>query len=193
MDDKLAILAVDLGIDDLMFRDLIEIVGVVRSVLETPLDLAVTRADRKHTRRPLVVAGPIFRIPVGPGIADTLVDRVGLSIIGAGFPDRATAVLPALLAVLPGLVAGLAGAGDSVGPPRLLAGVEVDALDESADAELATGDADNADVTDDQRRHRDRLGNGGIADPGLPHHLASRLVEREQAPIERDRDHLVLP
>src|SRR5262249_50457036 len=162
MDDKLAVLAVDLGIDDLMFRDLIEIVGVVRSVLEPPLDLAVTRADREHTRRPLVVAGPIFRIPVGPGIADALVDRVGLSIIGAGFPDRAAAVLPALLAVLPGLVAGLAGARDGVGPPHLLAGVEVDALDESADAELATGGAGNADVTHCQRRQRDRLADGRV-------------------------------
>src|SRR5262245_36049345 len=139
MDDKLAILAVDLGIDDLMFRDLIEIVGVVRSVLEPPLDLAVARADREHTRRPLVVAGPIFRIPVGPGIADALVDRVGLGIIGGGFPDRAAAVFPALLAVIPGLVAGLAGARAGVVPPHLLAGVDMGALDDCTVAALATG------------------------------------------------------
>src|SRR5262249_35549128 len=190
---ELAILAVDLGVDDRVLGDFIEVVRIVRGVLVTPLDLAVVGAEREHARRPLAVARPVFRIPVGAGIADALVEGVALRIIGGGLPDRAAAVLPALLAVLPGLVAGLAGARDGVGAPNLLAGIEVGGVDPAADAELAAGAADDGDVADDQRRDGERLGDGGIGDLALPHHLAGRLVEREQAAGERDRDHLGLP
>src|SRR5215510_3255576 len=102
-------------------------------------------------------------------------------------------MLPTLLAVLPGLVAGLAGAGDGVGAPDLLAGVEIGAVDPAADAELAAGRADDRDVANDQRSERERLGDRRIRHLALPHHLARRLVEREQAAIEGDRDDLVLP
>src|SRR5262249_39439903 len=37
---ELAILPVELGVDDRMLRDLVEIVGIVRGVLVAPLDLA---------------------------------------------------------------------------------------------------------------------------------------------------------
>src|SRR5262249_40589066 len=87
VDDQLAILAVDLGVDDRVLGDLIVVVGIVGCVLETPFDLAIGRVDRKHARGPLVVAGSIFRIIVGAGIADALVERVALRIIGGGLPD----------------------------------------------------------------------------------------------------------
>src|SRR5262249_31609750 len=190
---ELAVLAVDFGVDDRVLGDLVEVIGVVRGVLVAPLDLAVGGAEREHARRPLVVARAVFRVPIRAGIADALVEGVALGIVGGGLPDRAAAVLPALLAVLPGLVAGLAGARDGVGAPNLLAGIEVGGVDPAADAELAAGAADDGDVADDQRRDGERLGDGGIGDLALPHHLAGRLVEREQAAVERDRDHLVLP
>ena len=41
MHDQLAVLAVHLGVDDLVLGDLVEVVGVVRGVLVAPLDLAV--------------------------------------------------------------------------------------------------------------------------------------------------------
>src|SRR5262249_37164949 len=148
---------------------------------------------REQACRPLVVAGAVFRIPVGTGVADALVEGVGLRIVGGGLPDRGAAVLPALLAVLPGLVAGLAGAGNRIGAPGLLAGVEIGAVDPAADAELAAGRADDRNVADDQRSQRQRLGDGGISDLALPDHLAGGLVQREQPAIERDRDDLVLP
>src|SRR5262249_47311726 len=108
---ELAIFAVDLGVDDLVLGDLVEVIGIVGRILIAPLDLAVARAEREHACRPLVVAGPVFRIPVGARIAHALIERIAFRVIGSGFPNRAAAVLPALLAVLPGLAAGLAGAG----------------------------------------------------------------------------------
>src|SRR5262245_28302866 len=115
MHDQLAILAIDLGVDDRMLGDLIVVVGVVRGVLVAPFDLAVARRKREHAGRPLVVTRAVFRIPVRTRIADALIEGVGLRIIGGGLPDRGAAMLPALLAVLPGLVARLAGARDRIG------------------------------------------------------------------------------
>src|SRR5271163_4004937 len=76
-------------------------------------------------RRPLVVARPVFGVVIRAGIADALVDGLGFGIIGRGHPHRSAAVFPVLLAVLPRLVAGLAGARNGERAPRLLAGIEV--------------------------------------------------------------------
>src|SRR5439155_11435542 len=122
---------------DRVLGDFVEVVGIVRRILEAPFDLAVVGIEREHARRPLVVAGPVFGIVIGAGIADALIHRVGFGIVGGGFPDRAAAVPPALLAVLPGLVSGLALARDRIGAPELLAGIEVGPLDEAADAVFA--------------------------------------------------------
>src|SRR6202011_2927018 len=118
----------------------------------------------------------ILDVVVGAGIADALVERIGLGIIGRGFPDRAAAVLPTVLAVLPGLVAGLAGARDGVGAPRHLAGVEVGRLDIAADAELAAGGADDREIADDERRGCQRLADRRLGDLALPYDFAGCLV-----------------
>src|SRR5262245_26388621 len=148
--DHLAVLAIDLGVDDRVLGNLVVVVGVVRGVLEAPLDLAVARRDREHARRPLVIAGPVFGVPVGAGVANALIERVGVGVIGGSFPDRRPAVLPAFLAVLPGLVAGLAGTRDRVGAPDALPGVEIGAVDEAADAVFAAGGADDGHIAHDQ-------------------------------------------
>src|SRR5262249_30669122 len=136
MDDKLAVLAVDLGVDDRVLGDFVEVIGIVRRVLIAPLDLTVAWTDCEHARGPLVVTRPILWVPIRTRIADALVEGVGFRIVGGGFPHRRAAVLPSLLAVLPGLVAWLAGARNRVGTPRRLASVEVRRLDEAANAEF---------------------------------------------------------
>src|SRR5262249_20835184 len=108
-------------------------------------------------------------------------------------PHRAAAVLPALLAVLPGLVAGLVDAGNGVGAPRGFAGVEVSRLDIAADAELAPCGADNGEVADDQRSDRQRLAERGFGDLAFPDDFAGRLVDGEHAAVQCHRDHFVLP
>src|SRR6266576_4194689 len=110
MHHELAILAVDFGVDDRVFGYFVVIIWIVRRVLVAPFDLAVGWRDREHTCCPLVVARPVFRVPVWARIADALIDGVGIGIIGRGFPDRCAAMAPTFLAVLPGLVARLAGA-----------------------------------------------------------------------------------
>src|SRR2546423_6914209 len=155
---QLAIFAIDLGVDDRVFGDLVKVVGVIGRVLVAPFDLAVARADRQHARRPFVVARPVFGVPVGPGVADALVERIGIGVIRGGLPHRCAAVLPALLTVLPGLIAGLAGAGDGVGAPELLPGIEVGAVDKAADAVFAACRAGDRHVAHDQQRRGDGFG-----------------------------------
>src|SRR5262249_57652124 len=127
------------------------VVGVVGRVLEAPLDPARHGIEREHARGPLVVAGTVFGVIVGTGIADALIDGLGLGIVGRRNPHGSAAVLPVLLAVLPRLVARLPGARDREGAPGLLAGIEVSCVDPAADAELSPGRADDADVANDER------------------------------------------
>src|SRR5262249_6468781 len=152
--------------------DFVIVVRIVRSILIAPLDLAVGRAEGEHARGPLVVAGAVFRVPVRAGVANALVERIGVRIVGRGLPHRRAAVLPPLLAVLPRLVARLARPRNGVSPPRLLAGVEVGRFDIAADAVLAAGRADDGEVADDERRDGDGLADGGLRDFALPRHFA---------------------
>jgi hypothetical protein len=49
MDDELAVFAVDLRIDDRVLGDFVEVVRIVRGILETPLDLAVIGAEQQFS------------------------------------------------------------------------------------------------------------------------------------------------
>jgi hypothetical protein len=46
MHHELAILAIDLGVDDLVLGNLVVVVGVVGRILEAPFDLAGARIER---------------------------------------------------------------------------------------------------------------------------------------------------
>src|SRR5499427_6805137 len=190
---QLAILAVDLGIDDLVLGDFVIVVRVVGRILEPPLDLAVVGVERQHARGPFVVARAIFGIVIGTGIADALIDGLGLGIIGRSHPHRSAAVFPALLAVFPGLVAGLARARDGVGTPCLLAGVEIGRVDPAADAEFAAGRADDRAVANDERGERHSLAQGWLRHLALPKLFAGRPVERKDTAVQGNRDDFVLP
>src|SRR5436853_6932102 len=97
-------------------------------------------------------------------MCDALMYSVRILFIGGSLPVRAAAMLPAILPVLPGLDPGLALARDRVGAPELLAGIEVGAVNESPDAELAAGRPDDCHVPDDQGRERERLADIGVCD-----------------------------
>src|SRR5690606_23450226 len=85
-----------------------------------------------------VVAGPGVAHP-GPAVAGAPVGEAELGVVGARDPDGRPAGLPGVAG--PGLAAGLAGLGDRVGLPDLLARLGVVRGDEAADAVLAAGDA----------------------------------------------------
>ena len=85
----------------------------------------------------------------------------------------------------PGLVAGLSRTGDGVEAPDLVAGRGIVGGDEAADPELASADADDHLVVDDQRRHGDRVGALDVGDFGLPEWLAVGPVEGDEMCVER--------
>src|SRR5262249_4243125 len=155
----------------------------VGRVLEAPFDLAIAWIHGEHARSPFVVAGPVFGVVIRAGVADALVDGVGVLVVGGRHPDRPAAVLPVVLAILPGLMAGLAHAWNRVRAPRLLAGVEVGGVDPAADAEFAPGRSDDGEIADDQRRHRHRFAHSRLSCLAFPYLFAGGAVEGEDAPV----------
>src|SRR6185437_11025927 len=165
------LLAVDVDHDVLGHR--VVIVGVVRRLLEVPLDLAGVGVERQRRIRVEVVAGAEGVVPIRARIADAPVDRVAAWLVGAGDPGRAAAGDFRVVVALPGLDAGLALAGDGVGAPDLLLGVEVGCRDPAADAVFGAGDAGDRHVLDDQRRAGDDFALVGVGDLALPLDLPS--------------------
>src|SRR5262249_6329777 len=107
--------------------------------------------------------------------------------------DRPAAMFPVILAVLPGLVARLADARNREGAPSLLAGAEVGCINPATDAELAAGRSDDGEITHDQRRQRYRLAKRRLRGFAFPNQFAGGAIERKDASVERNRDHLVFP
>ena len=163
--------------------------------LVDPFRHAGIRIAREDGHRPFVVARTLLRIP-GRGIAGAVIDEVQAGIIGHPAPGAAAADLP--LIALPGLQAriladrlakfgGLLGVDQDlivrslgVGPPDLLADLEIVGGDVALHAELAAGDADQHLVLDHERRRGAGLALAGIAVLRAPRDLAGLGVERDQ-------------
>src|SRR5262249_49426947 len=137
-----------------------------------------------------VVAGAEFGVEIGSRIARAPVLHVELGIVRAGRPDRAAAAVPGVVAVLPGLVAGLTLGRNGVELPLLLARSQVGRGNEAADAIFGTGNTGHGLVLGDQRRHRDGLGDRWIGNLLLPSGRARLLVDGEHAAVERGGDDL---
>src|SRR5262249_21377991 len=75
----------------------------------------------------------------------------------------------------------------------LLAGVEVGRVDPAANAVFAAGGADDAEVSDHERREGHCLAHRRIGNLALPDLLAGRAIERDQAAVESGGNDLVLP
>ena len=81
---------------------------------------------------------------------------------------------------LPRLAAGLAGGGDRVEAPDLLARVHVVRGDETADAVLAAARADDDEIVDDERRHRHGVRELRVGNHCFPERLPVARVDRDQ-------------
>ncbi len=120
-------------------RDLIPIPGIIGVVLEVTFDLPSSDVDGDGGCRIQVVAWTLIAHP-GSAISDAPVSEVGVGIVIAGDPHRASAGFP-LVALGPGFAAGLAGRGYGVSAPELFAGVGIEGRDEAANAILAARSA----------------------------------------------------
>src|SRR6185312_4285516 len=149
------------AIDGQEFADrAVEVPGIVRQLLMVELQFAGIRIQRDDRTGVEVVAGTrTARLPIGPAlvverrrVGGAPPDRVGLGVVGAGYPAAAAAGAPAFVA--PGLH-GFVGAGDGEELPHLLAGLGIDAEDRPAAGPLATLAADDHLVLDEQRRARE--------------------------------------
>src|ERR1700681_3198155 len=122
MPDELAVLAVDLAVDDDLRAARIIVAVVVGGVLEVPLHLAGRGIEGDGAFREEIVAGTVGGIVSRRRIAGSPIGEVGLRIVGAGDVERAAAGPPCLGLVLPGLAARLARGRDHERLPLRLAG-----------------------------------------------------------------------
>src|SRR5262249_37060093 len=140
-------------------------------------------------RREEVVARPLIAHPRS-AVAGTPEGEVRVGIVGAGHPDRSAAGLP-LVALGPRLAAGLAGRRYRVGPPPLLAGLDVEGRDEAAAAELAARRADDHFAVGDERGQRHVVAVLVLLDRGRPELLAGLRIERDEHGFAGGEEHLV--
>ena len=198
---RLAGLAVDRKIDEHPLVDVIEVPGVVFEMLVVPLQLPGVGIDgegRVRVHRAVLGAGlgrqrPAHLGDPRIGLAGAVIDEVLVGVIAPGNPRRGAE--PALQRQsVPGVVIGVAGMGDGVDPPQLLAGLGVMAGDEAA-AGLgiaATGHALDHLAVDDE-------GAAGVA-PALvpvgsgvvPHHLSGLGIERDDMGVRGGGDEIAL-
>src|SRR5262249_24913417 len=143
MSDELARLAVDVAVDQNVGADLVEIPHVAGRVLAKPVHLDGIGIPRDGAVGVEIVAWARPRIHHRHRVAGTPDRGVGGGIIGAGDPDGATAGLPGIVLVLPGLAAGLAGRRNGVFEPELPASRGIEPGDEIAYAAVATRRADD--------------------------------------------------
>ncbi len=125
------------------------------------------------------------------GVTDAPVDRLGVLVVIAGHPGGAAAGLPVV--ALPGIVTGLALAGDGEGAPQLLAVLGIVCGDVTAHAEFTAGAADDDLALDDQRHQGHVLALLVVLHLGVPHHLAGLGVERDDMVVGGGEIELVLP
>ena len=87
---------------------------------------------------------------------------------------------------------GLAGAGNGVELPDLLACFGIISSQETANSQLPAGGPDNDFVFDDQRRQGHRIALGVVEDRDVPFLRAGRSVERDQAHVESGEEERVI-
>ena len=129
-----------------------------------------------------IVARPRLAVIDGRRVADAPVDEIELGIEASGDPRGAAAGFPRI--VLPGVVTELARSGNGVETPAQLTGLRIVRGQETADAELAAGDADEHRIAHDQRRAGDREAVARSGDLGLPLNFARVRIEGDQPGVQ---------
>src|SRR5690606_8723214 len=111
-------------------------------------------------------------------------------IHGRRVPYRRPTPLPDVGILRPGVVAELAGAGDGVEAPQLLAGFRVEGAYPAARAEVAAGVAGDDHALEVQRCRRQTVAEARFAGLRFPQDFAGALVERHQHGVEATNEDL---
>ena len=169
----------------------VPVVDVVRCELEVPLHLPGVGVERHHRVGVEVVAHAHGAVVVGSWVSSAPVDQIQLGVVGAGHPGGRPAPAPRIARPCPAV--GVVGAGGRVETPLALARVDVVGVHEPAYPVLATRNAAEDLVADNQRRRRLAVAGLGLLSLGLPHHTAGLGVERHHMCVERNHDDAVTP
>ena len=135
-------------------RHFVPVPGVIRVVLEVPLDRASGNIQSDGGGNIEIVAGAPIAHPRAT-VANSPIREIGGGIVVAGHPHRATAGLPLVTAFGPRFAAGLSRRRYGVSPPLLLPAIRIISSHEAADAELTARCAHHHLAAGDQRSERD--------------------------------------
>ena len=163
-------------VDQQRGRDLVPVPRAVPVILVVALQFAGVGVEGDDRVGVQVVAGALVADP-GAGVAGPPVGEVELGVERAGDPDGGAAGAPRV--ARPRLVAGLAGAGDGVRPPHLLARLGVVGGHEPPDAPFAARRADEHLAVGDEGRHGHVVARAVVGDGRLPDEFAGHRVERD--------------
>jgi hypothetical protein len=151
MGDDLAVLAIDLCIDERIDPDLVVVKKIARRVLEVPLHLAGFDVVGDRGVSEQVIARAVLRIEHGNRLARTPYGQIEGWVIRACLPESAPAVLPGVGVALPGFATRLARRRNRIRPPELLAGIRIQGIDMVASAPVPAAAADDELVADNER------------------------------------------
>src|SRR5262245_61246053 len=154
---------------------------VVWCELEVPDQLSRADLQCKHAVREEVVAGASVTGENRRRIADSPVHKSERGVKASRIPGGTSAGTPSL--VLPCLVSGLTRTRNGVELPLQPAGCCVVRRQQTADAKLPSGHADDNGAVRNERRASQGIARSGIHDPCLPDQPPRIRIERHEIAI----------
>src|SRR5215471_403129 len=145
--------------------------GVAGSELVIPLQFASLGVQRDGGTGEQVIALADIPVHVRTRISFAPIKKIEIWIITAGQPGGPAASFPAVS--LPGVVPKLAGTGNRVEPPEPLSGGGIIRIQETANAELSSGNADNHFIANRQ----------GSRSNGVPCMVSATCVSQSTRPV----------
>ncbi len=178
-----------IGIDQDWDLGRVPIMLVVLGELEVPVQLAGVGVEREQGIGVEVVAGASFAAIRRRGISGGPENLIRGGIVGPRIPCRCATDLPRI--AFPGVVAGLSGTGNGVETPFALAGIGVVGIDESADAILSAGNADDDQVLHGEWRDGEAVAGSVVGGGDVPADGPGLGIERDDVSVERAEEDLV--
>src|SRR5215467_4059862 len=156
--------------------------GVAGSELVIPLQFASLGVQRDGGTGEQVIALADIPVHVRTRISYAPIKKIEIWIITAGQPGGPAASFPAVS--LPGVVPKLAGTGNRVESPEPLSGGGIIRIQETANAELSSGNADNHFIANRQGSRSNGVPLHGVGYLCLPKHTPGPRIQRNHSRIQ---------